>query len=133
MEDQRDNISLVLAAFDALFNQRDYAKSERYWSPRYIQHSPDVAPGRDGLISLVKAAPLSMRYENQFATANDSIVMLYGRFSGRGPGLANCIAADVVRVEHGVLVEHWSIKADEVSQSVSKSGHPMFGETFPSD
>jgi predicted SnoaL-like aldol condensation-catalyzing enzyme len=36
------NKALVLKAFDALFNKRDYAQAERYWSPRYIQHSAHI-------------------------------------------------------------------------------------------
>src|ERR1035438_6665480 len=32
------NKALVLEAFDTLFNKRDYAAAERYWSPHYIQH-----------------------------------------------------------------------------------------------
>jgi hypothetical protein len=35
-EDPR--IQTVLNAFDSLFNKRDYASTERFWSPRYIQH-----------------------------------------------------------------------------------------------
>src|SRR6266403_4650872 len=42
------NKALVLEAFDTLFNKRDYAAAERYWSPNYIQHSAHIAPGRDG-------------------------------------------------------------------------------------
>jgi len=41
------NKALVLEAFDALFNKRDYVKAERYWSPDYIQHSAHIAPGRE--------------------------------------------------------------------------------------
>jgi predicted SnoaL-like aldol condensation-catalyzing enzyme len=33
------NKVLVLEAFDTLFNKRDYADAERFWSTRYIQHS----------------------------------------------------------------------------------------------
>src|SRR5439155_26431163 len=33
------NKAFVLEAFDTLFNKRDYAAAERYWSPNYIQHS----------------------------------------------------------------------------------------------
>ena len=36
---QERNKALVLEAFDALFNKRDYEAAERYWSPDYIQHS----------------------------------------------------------------------------------------------
>jgi hypothetical protein len=43
------NKALVLEAFDTLFNQRDYAAAEKYWSPDYIQHSAHIAQGRDGL------------------------------------------------------------------------------------
>ena len=33
---QQKNKALVLEAFDTLFNKRDYAAAERYWSPTYI-------------------------------------------------------------------------------------------------
>ena len=42
------NKALVLEAFDTLFNQRDYAAPEKFWSPHYIQHSAHIAPGREG-------------------------------------------------------------------------------------
>jgi hypothetical protein len=34
-----ENKTLVLEAFDTLFNKRDFAGAECYWSPNYIQHS----------------------------------------------------------------------------------------------
>jgi predicted SnoaL-like aldol condensation-catalyzing enzyme len=57
------NKALVLKAFDALFNKRDYAAAERFWSPDYIQHSAHIAPGRAGLLALVRSArkPCAMR------------------------------------------------------------------------
>ena len=54
------NKRLVLDAFDTLFNKRDYARAERFWSPHYVQHSAHIAPGREGLFSLVKALPLTL-------------------------------------------------------------------------
>ena len=48
------NRLLVLEAFDTLFNKRDYEAAEKYWSPHYIQHSAHIAPGRDGLLDLVR-------------------------------------------------------------------------------
>jgi predicted SnoaL-like aldol condensation-catalyzing enzyme len=45
------NKALVLEAFDKLFNKRDYAAAERFWSPNYIQHSAHIAPGREGLFT----------------------------------------------------------------------------------
>jgi predicted SnoaL-like aldol condensation-catalyzing enzyme len=38
------NKKLVLDALDMLFNKRDYAAAERFWSPRYSQHSAHAKP-----------------------------------------------------------------------------------------
>jgi len=40
------------------------------------------------------------------------------------------IAADILRIVDGVLVEHWDVLQDEASQAESKSGRPMFGDSF---
>jgi len=40
------------------------------------------------------------------------------------------IAADIVRIVDGVLVEHWDVIEDEASRTESKSGCPMFGADF---
>ena len=53
---QQSNKDLVLEAFDTLFNKRDYAKAERFWSPKYVQHSAHIGPGRDGLFDLSRAS-----------------------------------------------------------------------------
>ena len=47
------NKAVVLEAFDTLFNRRDYAAAQRFWSPDYIQHSAHIPPGRDGLFIAV--------------------------------------------------------------------------------
>jgi predicted SnoaL-like aldol condensation-catalyzing enzyme len=82
-----DNVQIVLNAFEALFNKRDYAAAERFWSPNYIQHSAHIAPGREGLFELVKTLPDTLRYDNHVAAASGDYVILHGRFSGHGlPG-----------------------------------------------
>ncbi len=129
-EQETKNKELVLKAFDTLFNKRDFAGAERYWSPAYIQHSAHIAPGREGLFELVKAAPATMRYENVLAVAEGDYVMLHGRFSGIGQPAA-WIVVDIVRMADGRLAEHWDVIEDEVTKEASKSGRPMFGESFP--
>ena len=124
------NKALVLQAFDALFNRRDYAQAERYWSPRYIQHSAHIAPGREGLFNLIKSLPPTLRYEPGAIVADGDFVIVHGRFSGFGQPV-NWIAADIVRIENGILAEHWDVIQDEVTRDQSKSGLPMFGESFP--
>jgi hypothetical protein len=40
------------------------------------------------------------------------------------------LPADIVRIENGMLAEHWDVIEDEVTREVSQSGLPMFGEEF---
>ena len=123
------NKAIVLIAFDTLFNRRDYTAAERFWSPDYVQHSAHIAPGREGLFELTKALPETLRYENGFAVAEGDIVILHGRFSGHGLR-RNWVVADIVRLDNGVLAEHWDVIQDEATEAESKSGLPMFGKAF---
>jgi|SRR6516165_207085 predicted SnoaL-like aldol condensation-catalyzing enzyme len=125
------NKATVLEAFDTLFNKRDYAAAEKFWSAHYIQHSAHIPSGRDGLFNLIKSSSPSLKYENQLTLANGDFVMLHGRYSGRGQGLPNWVIVDIVRVNDGLLEEHWDVIQDEASKTQSKSGLPMFGDTFP--
>jgi predicted SnoaL-like aldol condensation-catalyzing enzyme len=129
---QEQNRSIVLEAFDTLFNQRDYAKALRFWASNYIQHSAHIPPGRDGLFELVRSVPANLRYENQLTVVDGDFVMLHGRFSGLGEGVPSWVVVDIVRMENGLLAEHWDVIQDEATRVQSKSGNPMFGKTFPS-
>jgi predicted SnoaL-like aldol condensation-catalyzing enzyme len=124
------NKALVLKAFDALFNKRNYAEAERYWSPGYIQHSAHINPGREGLFDLVKSLPPTLKYEPGVIVAEGDFVIVHGRFSGFGAP-ANWIAADILWIQDGILIEHWDVIQDEATRDQSKSGLPMFGENFP--
>ncbi|HEY4175824.1 MAG TPA: nuclear transport factor 2 family protein [Kofleriaceae bacterium] len=125
----KDLKSFVLNAFDTLFNKKDYEAAAKFWAPNYIQHSAHIPPGRDGLFNLVKAAPPEMRYENHVATADSNYVLLHGRFVNNGRPRA-WVAGDVIRVENGIIVEHWDTLQDEVTKEESVSGLPMFGDHF---
>jgi predicted SnoaL-like aldol condensation-catalyzing enzyme len=122
--------TLVLEAFEALFNKRYYVAAERYWSDHYIQHSAHIGPGRDGLFNLVRASPDTLRYQNQLILAEGGYVIAHGRFSGIGREVA-WIAADIVRFEDGKLAEHWDVLQDEATKTQSKSGLRMFGDRAP--
>jgi len=123
------NKALVLEAFDTLFNKRDYAAAEKFWSPHYIQHSAHIPPGREGVFNLIKSLPPTLKYEHGTIVAEENFVMVHGRFSNFGLP-ANWIAADIVRIENGMLAEHWDVIEDEVTKQESQSGLPMFGEEF---
>ncbi len=41
------------------------------------------------------------------------------------------VVADIVRMEDGLLAEHWDVIQDEATREQSRSGLPMFGDKFP--
>jgi predicted SnoaL-like aldol condensation-catalyzing enzyme len=124
------NKAIVVEAFDTLFNKRDYTAAERFWSPKYIQHSAHIAPGREGLFDLIKSTPATLKYEPGTIVAEGDIVIVHGRFSNFGLPV-NWIAADIVRIKDGILVEHWDVIQDEATEEQSRSKRPMFGKAFP--
>ena len=123
------NKSLALEAFDAAFNQRDESAYQRYWSPDYIQHSAYIAPGPGGLKQLIDSVPADMRYEPGLIVANGDYVMIHGRFTNVGQPKA-WVVVDILRIENGLLAEHWDVIQNEASKAESLSGRPMFGERF---
>ena len=126
------NKEIVREAFDTLFNHRDYTAAERFWSREYIQHSAHIPPGRDGLFNLIRSLPLTLRHELELIMADGDMVIVRGRFSGHGLP-APWIVVDTIRMEGGLLKEHWDVIEDEASREASVSGLPMFGDTFPED
>jgi predicted SnoaL-like aldol condensation-catalyzing enzyme len=127
---ESQNKVLVLRAFDALFNKRNYTEAERLWSAAYVQHSAHIEPGREGLFRLVKSLPPTLKYESGLVVAEADYVLLHGRFSGIGLPV-NWVVVDIVRLEDGKLKEHWDVIQDEASKASSKSDLPMFGSIFP--
>ena len=88
------------------------------------------AIGRDGLFNLIKSLPPTLRYEPGTIVAEGDFVIVHGRFSAFGAPV-NWIAADILRIRDGILVEHWDVIQDEATEEQSKSKRPMFGTTFP--
>jgi hypothetical protein len=84
----------------------------------------------EGLFNLVRGLPATLKYESGVIVADGDFVIVHGRFSGFGAP-ANWIAADILRIQEGVLVEHWDVIQDEATRDQSRSGRPMFGDSFP--
>jgi predicted SnoaL-like aldol condensation-catalyzing enzyme len=126
------NKAIVSGAFDTLFNKREYAAAKQFWAEEYIQHSAHIPPGREGLFGLIKALPDEFAHELELVMAEGDLVLVRGPFSGDGQP-APWIVVDLVRMEDGLLKEHWDVGEDEATREVSVSGLPMFGHSFPED
>jgi predicted SnoaL-like aldol condensation-catalyzing enzyme len=81
---------------------------------------------------VIKSRPPEFAYEPELIMAENNLVMLWGRFSGHGAGLP-WIVVNIIRIEDGLLKEHWDVIEDEVTRANSLSGLPMFGDTFPEE
>jgi predicted SnoaL-like aldol condensation-catalyzing enzyme len=79
-----------------------------------------------------ESLPPTLKYEHGTILAEGNFVMMHGRFSNFGLPV-NWIAADVLRIQNGILVEHWDVIQDEATEEQSKSKAPMFGTSFPKD
>jgi hypothetical protein len=77
-----------------------------------------------------RIAPANLAYENALTIAEGDYVMLHGRLSNNGRP-ANWIAVDIVRMQNGLLAEHWDVLQDEATQAESLSARTMFGDRFP--
>jgi predicted SnoaL-like aldol condensation-catalyzing enzyme len=121
------NKQIVLEAFEMLFNRKDFEGAKRFWAPNYIQHNPLVPDGREALFAFVRSLPASTRFEYQLAVAEGDYVLIHARYSKNGFP-ANWVVVDILKLENGIMVEHWDVIQDEAKQSAS--GHPMFGSQF---
>ena len=83
------------------------------------QPAAHIAPGREGLFDLIKSLPPTLKYEHGTIVGEGDFVIVHGRFSNFGLPV-NWIAADIVRIKDGVLVEHWDVIQDEATQEQSR-------------
>ena len=87
-------------------------------------------PGRERLFNLIKSLPPTLKYEPGMIVAEGDLVIVHGRSSGFGASV-NWIAADIVRIQNRLLVEHWDVIQDEATEEQSISKQPRFGNKFP--
>ena len=130
MSDSREetNKAFLIKGFETLFNNRDFAGAERFWSPNYIQHSSHIPPGRDGLFALVKALPAGATWEHGIIMAEGDYVMAHSRYTN--PDGSAIVVVDIMRFENGQFAEHWDVIQPEAGEAESKSKLPMFGDEF---
>lgn len=115
---EQANIDLVLDMWDGVINRADRATVMKYIARNYVQHNPNVAQGRDGvlqLISLIKNPPPGMvppgRKTFLRAVAQGEYVVIIWNQPQPDPLKAGAFyegqAFDMFRVQNGKVIEHW--------------------------
>lgn len=116
--------ALAVDYLDTVFNRKDLAKAETYWSGDMIQHNPAMPNGLDVVRDFIRTADPALAYEPGLAMGDGDRVMVHGRYSnwfGK-----TMIAVDIFRIENGKVVEHWDVMQEEVPADKSANGHAMF-------
>lgn len=113
---------IVRAVLTAVFIEPDPSVIERFVAEDYIQHNPNFPNGRDVLMGFATNPPPGFRYQIGMVIAEDNLVAVHARVEGFGP--TPMILVDILRVEDGLVVEHWDVIQPEVTETVS--GNPMW-------
>ena len=121
MEDAKQ---IALRALTGAFIDRDPRVVERYFAPDYIQHNPAIPNGPKAIAEFIANLSKDFSYEPGMAVAEGNLVMVHGRYVGFGP--KPMIAVDIFRVANGKVAEHWDVLQEEVPESATASGNPMF-------
>lgn len=113
-----ENRRLVVAFYEqALVQRQPRAAFERYVSPDFVDHKPDIpGGGREAaaafLERLIQRFP-DPRWEVVRSVAEGDLVVLHVRFLP-SPGEGEYAIVDIFRVRDGRLVEHWDVVGEPV-------------------
>jgi predicted SnoaL-like aldol condensation-catalyzing enzyme len=114
-------LDIVIPAVTGLLVNKDPSVIDKYWSDNYIQHNPDFPNGKEPLFNLLE---LPIEFQMGRVVAQGDLVVVHGRLTGFGP--VPLIVMDMIRVEGGLIVEHWDVLQPEVPANETVSGNPMW-------
>jgi len=92
--------------------------ANQYMAPGYIQHNPNVPPGRDGFIknfSSRKPEPIQAAWKTPptLTLVSGNLVLFFGTRTAKDPADESktypTYRFDMVRVDDGLIQEHWDV------------------------
>lgn len=110
---ERENLEVVQAFYDEVFNRHDSSAAERFFGPGFVQHNPlygsGVAGFRKFLDRFLDRFP-NLRVTTEVAIAQNDRVFFYTSWRGRDVRTGRPLAlevADVHQLWQRRIVEHW--------------------------
>ncbi|MEV6443227.1 ester cyclase [Amycolatopsis sp. NPDC051716] len=104
MSETAENRRIVVDCLENLFVHKDFDAAKAALHPDFVTHSPGLPSGRDAFADAVKNSPLAgATAQIEHVVAENDLVMVHLHVAGTA-------IVDVLRVERGLLVEHWDVK-----------------------
>ncbi|MCR6486771.1 nuclear transport factor 2 family protein [Amycolatopsis sp. OK19-0408] len=98
------NREIVVGCLENLFTHKDFDAAKAALHPDFVTHSPGLPNGRDAFAAAVENSPLAgASAEIRHVVAEDDLVVVHLHVAGTA-------VVDILRVEDGLLVEHWDVK-----------------------
>jgi predicted SnoaL-like aldol condensation-catalyzing enzyme len=111
------NKKLVYDMYRAIVQGGHYEMAEQFFTPGYIQHNPNVASGRDALVTFIKGSrpvrpiPPQLTFPLISIVAEGDMVMVATVTTEEdqdNPGQRYATSHfDLYRIENGLIAEHW--------------------------
>jgi predicted SnoaL-like aldol condensation-catalyzing enzyme len=121
------NKRTALAFVDLLMNKKKPQKAaDRYLGSTYIQHNPQIGNGGAALVAWAtgfQASFPNLKIEVKRVLADGDLVMVHSHLT-LFPGDRGTAVADIVRLKHGKIVEHWDVL--QAVPETSANGNTMF-------
>ena len=99
---------LAVGAYDALFRDRDVSVLDRSFDPAYLQHNPVAPNGTAALEQLFSGGVQFPAQRSVISLADGDLVWTFSQAVGAQAG-DPFPAADVFRVDDGLIREHWDV------------------------
>jgi predicted SnoaL-like aldol condensation-catalyzing enzyme len=123
-----ENKAVVLGYETTIFDKHNVKEAlEKYVAPDYVQHSPEVPPGKDGLAARM-GGPDSVIFQPnrhhdivKVVAEGDEVVTFAHSYKEGERGVA---VVDWFRLKGGKIVEHWDILQQVPEKSLA--GGSMF-------
>lgn len=114
----------VITFYNLAFNKKDFVAASAYLSASYIQHSPHVADGLEGLKNFIHQ--IREQYPNTYAEIKRSFVdgdyvILQVHFVMQ-PKTLDFSTIDIFRLEQGKIIEHWGVSQNIPEKSMNSNG-----------
>jgi len=113
--DQLENKQIVTEMYRVLIRDRNFAFIDKYIDDNYIQHSPSVKDGKDGLLSALSflgSLPKSLdaassRIVRMIAEGDMVMAHLDIKFGGK-----QIAVVDIFKLKDKKIIEHWSVEQE---------------------